>query len=423
MSDTQSIFDIQHQSLGQLLACSQTTRESAVPVLPLMLPLAAPFSVLACSVFFSPRCRRTGTLECQQEGDARNANAPAGTAQRLARQAAGFIPGWQGRCLEPSVQVPIDSSRFQTFKLSCKGLPEEFSFRVLWASQDDMLSDVSNLLSSSGLTPPVIAQSPEFLAQLWMSNSCYCWQVAESDQCPSSMRQLATFVARFHNIDYKVTAIKESERGLARPADLREGLGYLKHIFNIDTSLAARLASQIDAAEQDIFKYLRPRPLVLTHGDLHSANILVENNRLYFIDFETAGPRPRETDLAYLFYYAPVSYCRRDYVSKSLREAFAESYLHECDPKPISREEIEMLLFDIEVESLFQIALLIGRLREKHIDVHEEYAALFPIMHEILVEARQNDRIRAQVVNVGVLELARRELVCWDVGRMPTPIP
>lgn len=274
------------------------------------------------------------------------ANAGKWDASKIAREAAELVPGWHD--LSSAAVQPLSGTSRCVFKLSSSERQEAYSVRVLRPGTDRNLIGVSRVLAAAGLTPAVVGFSRTALVQQWIEGTP-----------PSGLRlqeigaveRLARFVGKFHNVSLN-RGMEETPK--ARPYDLRE------FAFLLQAPLAGRgldLNREIDHLEREVPKNAR-KELVLTHGDLHYGNMVESDGCLWAIDLEMVGPRPRETDLAYLFIMAAL----RDvtgypYPSLETRQQFARAYLEECG-KPCSLADVEELLFAVERETPFQAMFL-----------------------------------------------------------------
>jgi len=194
-------------------------------------------------------------------------------------------------------------------------------------------------VSNAGLGPAVIGFDNDALVTEWCSGSELSLEDSTSLQ---GAERLGRFFAQLH----KIPLLSKEEQAKARVQDLA-ALGDL-----------ARVEPQLLQQVQRLSTVpIQPRPLVWTHGDLHSQNILESSNgSLILIDNELAGARPAVSDIAYFFAGCSAVDEANNYVypSYTFRHALARAYLTEMsmDQDPCD------LLWEVELEVPFQSAWL-----------------------------------------------------------------
>jgi len=173
-----------------------------------------------------------------------------------------------------------------------------------------------------------------------------------------------------------------------------------------------RLGIDLDAEtskmDRDLGKHLR-KDMVLTHGDMHSGNLLERKGRVWAVDLEAVGPRPRECDLASLFMSLSGEHVFQRYPSVSTRRRFARRYLQECG-LPCESGDVDDLLFGVELhwpKEMLQSSstkLMTGRGSGS---VSDNMLACLPSARVALVKSLSCPETRSQVMHEGVVAVAR----------------
>jgi len=198
------------------------------------------------------------------------------------------------------------------------------------------------------------------------------------------------------------------EKEKARPEDLRKFIAILNEWMSPDMS--ARFLQEIDK----LARTPRQRSqLVLTHGDLHHGNLLLgteiggSESKMWAIDLELVGPRPFETDLAYMFFNMAISHAMQTYPSIASRRGFMQVYLAS---RGLAHDTsaVEDALFAIEKEYPFQAIFIacssfyfVGDASHAHFVL-----SILPQVRRILAAAESNTEIKRRVVEMGAASAA-----------------
>ncbi len=89
----------------------------------------------------------------------------------------------------------------------------------------------------------------------------------------------------------------------------------LTYLFKTFLNQSIKNEDQLQAEFEQLSKTLADAPAVLTHRDFHSRNLMIKNNKIYFIDFQDARMGPPQYDLVSLLHD---SYVRLSAESKSV---------------------------------------------------------------------------------------------------------
>jgi len=327
------------------------------------------------------------------------ANAAKHDAGGTAREAAELVPGWLG--LSHARVEPLDGTSKCVFKLTSPEKAGAYSVRVLRPGTDRNLIGVSRVLAAAGLAPEVVGASKTALVQRWIEGAPPSGLRLQDD---GAVERLARFVGKFHSVSFN-RGMEETPK--ARPCDLREFAWLLQR------PLSARgldLILEINRLERELPQDNR-NELVLTHGDLHYKNMLECEGRLWVVDLEMVGPRPRSTDLAYLFIMASLKEHTQgfSYPSVETRRQFAAAYLEECG-RSNSSADVEALLYSVEREAPFQATflgcyfLIYAAQTAGHIGF--TLLTMVPWARRVLVRASTDHNVRQAVTQKGVITLA-----------------
>mmetsp|Transcript_99536 Transcript_99536/g.252933 ORF Transcript_99536/g.252933 Transcript_99536/m.252933 type:complete len:338 (+) Transcript_99536:82-1095(+) len=316
-----------------------------------------------------------------------------------ARQAAALIPAWDGLASSACAE-PCGGSKGVVFKLSCPGQSDVYCVRILQPGESLMLVSMSRALAARGLCPDVVGSSSTALVQRWIQGSApsaFHWRDRDS------LLRLARFVARLHSLPLEPGT---AEAPKARLADLRGLVAGLPP--GKAESVGVNLYEVISELESNCGSLLPSRhELVFTHGDLHMGNLIEEGEgRLWAIDLESAGSRPRTTDLAYLFLHMGTNHVLKAYPSWDSRQVFAAAYLQECG-KPDDTGAVAELLYEVELEWPFQ-ALWYGIILIYLQTPHFATSLLHSVPHagRVLAWAGSDAERRQQVLERGVSAIA-----------------
>lgn len=153
---------------------------------------------------------------------------------------------------------------------------------------------------------------------------------------------------------------------------------------------------------------------VLTHGDLHMENILVQNDgSLHAVDLELAGPGPRVSDLAFFFWHWdwPGKNGGGGYPTLAVRQGIVTAYLmaSSLDPSP---SDVQQLLWEIEWEIL-RVAIC----RTTH--CKGPNGVMVPLMRDFLVASESDSSVKAKIVEQGVMPMAKMQAIdkgYWGSG-------
>jgi len=152
--------------------------------------------------------------------------------------------------------------------------------------------------------------------------------------------------------------------------------------------------------------------IVLTHGDLHNKNVLVQaDGSLLAVDLELSGLGYRAFDLAFFFFHWEW-FGTSGYPGFGARRAIASSYLNAAQ-RGVTDADVCDFLWEVEY-----IILRIALLRTDHADTLKEtrdmYMTQLPVACEILKTARSGDQVaRDAVIQQGLLPLSLS--ICREV--------
>jgi aminoglycoside phosphotransferase (APT) family kinase protein len=144
---------------------------------------------------------------------------------------------------------------------------------------------------------------------------------------------------------------------------------------------------------------------VVTHGDLHNKNVLVQvDGTLLAVDLELSGLGCRAFDLAFFFYHWEW-FGTSGYPCFAARRAIATSYLTAAN-YPATDADVCDFLWEVEY-----VVLRVALLRTDHADLAQEtrdmYMVQLPIACEICKRGRADDQdIRRAVIHQGLLPLS-----------------
>jgi len=304
-----------------------------------------------------------------------------------------LVPGWAGQRVAAR---SLAGTSNRVFGLSVHGQPECFVLRIL--DEDEVesrrLVAVTRLLDEASITPALIACNGKAIVQCLIKG-----QSPSRDEFKdnAAVEELAKFVAALHRIPLEED-IQEAPKARAQdllPLAQRPGGEQL-------------IEDEITALGQDL--PLRTDPLVFTHGDLRFGNIIKDTDgRLWAVDLEMAGPRPRATDIAHLFFHwgfinKKQGYC--GYPSCEVRTIFARTYLQECG-LPNDAEMVEELLWNVEWNWPFQATFHALSLKSRAGDVIASPPfSLVPHARRALKTALQDAGARYSIVECGIAALA-----------------
>jgi len=194
------------------------------------------------------------------------------------------------------------------------------------------------------LTPAFVSADDSAVIQRWNELTA---MPAEWAHDVEWCRKVGLLCKQLHSISIDTFV---TERGKARPQDIAELIAGLRPKLAPGAGKVLDMALEVSATV-DVTPSATRGVLVWTHGDLHYDNLLINvsaSGALNVIDFELVGPRPRETDLAYLMFMSglknPAMAPREDG-----RRALAAAYLGVDDVAAI-----DALLLSIERETPLQ---------------------------------------------------------------------
>jgi len=266
------------------------------------------------------------------------------TPNKLAQTAAKRLGGLQGIV---AAQRPANGASGSVFRVKERSSGNTVCVRLAGSAWQDGQYDANAhftntirhtvAVSNAGLGPAVIAFDDDALVTEWCSGSDLSLKNVYSLQ---GAERLGRFFAQLH----KIPLIHQEEQEKARIQDLA-ALGELARV-------EPRLLQQVQRLST---VPIQARPLVWTHGDLHSQNILeTSNGSLILIDNEIAGARPAVSDIAYFFVCWGNEANKYAYPSYTFRHALAQAYLTEMGMDQDARD----LLWEVELEVPFQSAWL-----------------------------------------------------------------
>eukprot|EP00931_Biecheleriopsis_adriatica_P104405 TRINITY_DN79085_c0_g1_i1.p1 TRINITY_DN79085_c0_g1~~TRINITY_DN79085_c0_g1_i1.p1 ORF type:complete len:426 (+),score=83.75 TRINITY_DN79085_c0_g1_i1:66-1280(+) len=343
-----------------------------------------------------------------------------------------LVPDWQEQPAE-SVQIsPLGGASRCSFKATCSNKEGTYCVRLLREGKDERLPATARRLAASGLTPQVVgvadasrhsmpAGTQGILVQRWIQGSAptsFTWREQQN------LERLASFVARLHRQPLDGAA----EAPKARPEDLRTfAASMLKG--PVAQHFVPGVLAEIAELEQLAAALPQQRELVLTHGDLHSGNLLdgtelsdgpaqSREARLWAIDLELVGPRPCETDLSYLFIHLGLNHMMKAYPSANSRRRFAETYLR-AKGSACDAPAVEGLLFRVEQEWPFQALWVAIASLSIYGDASMASFTLsvLPQVRNTLRAAASDASIRSSIVESGVAAAATAPH--WAPGGIP----
>jgi len=162
--------------------------------------------------------------------------------------------------------------------------------------------------------------------------------------------------------------------------------------------------------------------LVLSHGDLHNKNVLVQpDGSLLAVDLELAGQARRAFDLAFWNYHWEMFGTCTAYPPLSIRCRIARSYL-QAATNHVCESDLDDLMFAVEFEVL-RVALL--RINHSDVDMDKKaaYKLQLPVACELLKQAQGGDEvIRSAIIQKGILPFSLEHVAaCTEVIEFSLP--
>lgn len=162
------------------------------------------------------------------------------------------------------------------------------------------------------------------------------------------LRKATMLLAHLHGKTFPVPAdLPVATRSFDRKKYFDELSFTIEHLCDKFLKLPPLSGTQIQALDGFCDQIAKIRPLVFSHRDYHTRNLLVVGDELYMIDFQDARMGSPHYDLASLLYDAYVP------VSKEEKRELTDLYLKELGNYPRLRKEIDTSHFD---EHLAQVA-------------------------------------------------------------------
>jgi thiamine kinase-like enzyme len=284
----------------------------------------------------------------------------------------------------PTLVLLANGATGETFKLSADTVTETYVVRLLkssesvWSPGYDLVK-VTQAVAETGLGAKVVLSTKKFLVVEFCLGKNSTVTGLHSDNV--ELQAVATATAQLHKLPLDIAPPAGDELQDQWLALVQKKLTNSEDplLVSLQTELTAGSKYSVYAVTNDVSTTTDNKTssssllegfkntVVMTHGDLHMNNLLLDpvSSAAKLIDLDRLAPRRAATDVAYLFHIWSLGYFRTPtvlftcttetkpvpYPNLQLRQAFATSYLTELntDKKTPTSAEVTDFLFQVEV--------------------------------------------------------------------------